>query len=305
MKPLATQCTRGLRRALAPARAAARGRRLRPCATLLRRRPARPPAASRPAAPPATLAIAVNAAWHAHVHLHAVAQMLATTRRAAPAVSAIATPPRDPRHGRPPAPLSPALRAAAIRPVHGRIEPAAPARGTPPPALPRLADMARQSIGPPQVAVTGVAPSLAVRLSVMRTRALPRVVAASDSDHAAAARSSPPATFATPAHAPLVLRARRDARLATPGTALDLGGTAPLRRADLVWRKPSPADAGDAIDAPAPAPVASPAPFVPPLQVAAPATWARLDPALADRLADEVLKRVERQARIARERRGL
>jgi len=302
MKPLATQCTRGLRRALAPARAAARERRLRPCATLLRRRPARPPAASRPAAPQATLAIAVNAAWHAHVHLHAAAPMLATTRRATPPVSAGASPSRDPQRVRPPALLAPVLRAAAIRPAHGHIEPAAPARGTLPPALPRPAGMARQSIEARQVAMTRVAPPLAVRLPVMRTRALHPAAAASESDRATASHASASLAFATPASAPLLLQVRRGVALAAPPSALDLGG-APARRADLVWRQPNPATAGGAIDAPAPA--ASPAPFVPSLPIAAPAAWARLDPALADRLADEVLKRVERQARIARERRGL
>ncbi len=308
MKPLATQCTRGLRRALAPARAVARGRRLRPCATLLRRRPAQPPAASRAAAPPAALAIAVSAAWHAHLHLHAAAPMLAMTRRDVPREStgAWSSAARDARHARPDAPLEPARRAALAGAASGRIDAAARTREAATPPMPGLVAAPRLALVARRAAAAGAEAALAVRASVMRTRPVPHAVAASDSDRATAQRAPSSAAVAPPPSAPLVLMARRGGVPGTAGTAPDPRFAAPARRADLVWRKTNPATAtGDALDAPAPAPAARAAPFAAALSAAAPPALTRLDPALADRLADEVLKRVERQARIARERRGL
>jgi hypothetical protein len=46
-------------------------------------------------------------------------------------------------------------------------------------------------------------------------------------------------------------------------------------------------------------------PAAPPVRAAASQTVMKLDPALVDRLADDVIRRVERRVRIERERRGL
>lgn len=307
MKPLATPCTRGLRRALAPARAAMRARRLRLAATLAWRRPARTPAASRPAVPGAALAIAVNAAWHAHLHLHAAAQAPAATWRAVPHVGASALPARDVRPGRPSVAIAPAARAAAMAPARGRLDPAVRTRDAlPPSSLPRPAASSRPAIVTRQASLSRVAPAIA-RHEAPEARPLPRTPAASESDRAAAPRAAARQAFASPVPAALVPPRRARVLPMPPGAAIDASGTPPARRVELVWRKPGPGSGatGEAVDVAANATTANPTQIVASQPTAAPTAWARLDPALADRLADEVLKRVERQARIARERRGL
>lgn len=115
--------------------------------------------------------------------------------------------------------------------------------------------------------------------------------------------------------------ARREPRLAYP--ALELRAVAtptaahtaarPSPEVDLVWRRPSPA-ASKPSDGPqvlqhSAASAAKPSPRTAAAKHPA-ATLddtgpVRLDASTADRLADEVIKRVERQLRIERERRGL
>lgn len=308
MKPLATPCTRGLRRALAPARAAMRARRLRLGVTLAWRRPARAPAASRPAMPGAALAIAVNAAWHAHLHLHAAAQSPAATGRAAPHAGASASPARDVRPGRPSAPIAPAPRGAVMAPARGRLDLAVRTPEAPSPSMPRPDASSRPAIVARQARMSCLAPAITHHVQATgTTRLLPRALAASENERAAAPPAAPRQAVATPTPATLVPPPRRAILPAQPAAAIDASGTAPPRRVDLVWRKPAAtiASDADALDAAANAPTSHAAQIAASLPPAAPTAWAHLDPALADRLADEVLKRVERQARIARERRGL
>jgi len=108
---------------------------------------------------------------------------------------------------------------------------------------------------------------------------------------------------------PIALRARSiPATPASPQVA-----SHPATRAiDLVWRRHAPTrndeSASQAMPSAAAAPRSPARVETSPHTFASsqpPTTPARLDPAITDRLADEVMKRVERQRRIERERRGL
>jgi hypothetical protein len=90
------------------------------------------------------------------------------------------------------------------------------------------------------------------------------------------------------------------------------------RHLELIWRRPSEASSESVrrpreVAAPPPAQGhAVPAavqkeldPGAPPGRAAVSQTVMKLDPALVDRLADDVIRRVERRVRIERERRGL
>ena len=310
MKPLATSCRHGLRkraalrRVLGAARSSPRAVRLLACATMLRRRVVRQAAPHAVAPGAAPSAVTPGAQWQTHNHLHLHLFSASASPRAAALQRAL----RDKTR----APLLP--RDAQAR----RAGEAAPAHRSAKHASPGVAPTAPRMTGAGGVAVPPVPPSRAdARPASQRAPALRALRAPGTTpamrrpDRTAPTHPSVGESVHVAQPAPLILTARRRVSRAEPGASIDAVPARPAPRADLVWRKPVAAtEAAAAADAPHSAATPT-APTAPPTfavvapQATSPAAALTLDPALVDRLADEVLRRVERQTRIARERRGL
>jgi hypothetical protein len=204
-------------------------------------------------------------------------------------------------HGRPmTARRDSVARMAANRAPRARVlEPQAPARHEPAPhpfALPsRLAPMARAALSPSRLARTALhAPEervfarRATRFGALATPPAQRLPGAAPASTAPPAKAREAAPLARPAELywPRLDPSHLDAAIASPGRAR--AASAPGRAGFDAAARSANATAPAAAAAPAPAPAA-------PL----------LDHAAIDRLAEDVIRRVERHVRIERERRGL